>query len=168
MLVYAIYFFPILQTCAQQISSQDTLQWYTVLSSNSLQIFFATQDLTGNSKMIYRILRAVSHTPHHGEIPLQLTQRSSLRLLETDVVPSLSRAVNPLTSWKEPLDRRSVTLLISPEKSLDRGQHCEETLHSTASSHVIYPCSGDFRRARWDGNHLKTPHSLNITGCKDL
>lgn len=48
------------------------------------------------------------------------TQRSSLRLLETEVVSSqLSRALNSLTSWKEPRDEHSVTLLALSEKSLD-------------------------------------------------
>lgn len=31
----------------------------------------------------------------------------------------LSRALNSLTSWKEPQDEHSVTLLVLPEKSLD-------------------------------------------------
>lgn len=79
--------------------------------------FFATKDLTGNSKLIYWILRAIPLTLHDGG---NSTQRSSLRLLETEVVSSqLSRALNSLTSWKEPQDEHSVTLLVLPEKSLD-------------------------------------------------
>lgn len=121
MFVYVIYSSPVLQTCAQQVSekvsSWNTLYWHRALSRNSLQFFFATKDLTGNSKLIYWILRAIPLTLHDGG---NSTQRSSLRLLETEVVSSqLSRALNSLTSWKEPQDEHSVTLLVLPEKSLD-------------------------------------------------
>lgn len=122
--------------------------------------FFAAKALTGNSKLIHWISPcAISLTLHDGG---NSTQRSSLRLLETETVSSQLRgALNSLVSWKEPQDE--VISADIARETLRHSQHCEETLHSTAPSQVFYPCSDNFRWRRWGRNHVKIVHSLTIS-----
>lgn len=67
--------------------------------------------------MTYRILHAVTLTLHDGGDSI---------VIDTKIFSKASGdggciliVVNPLSSWKEPQDGCSVTLLVFPEKSLD-------------------------------------------------
>lgn len=71
-----------------------------------------------------------------------------------------------LTSWKEPQDVHSVTMLVFPEKSLDTASAVRRPYTVQPLGHAIYPCSDDFRWARWGGNHLKIPHSLTLPDAR--
>lgn len=81
---------------------------------------FATKDLTGNSKLIHWIPPcAISLTLHDGGNSIKIFSKAVSK--ETGTVSSQLRgALNSIASWKEPQDEHSVTLLILPEKSLDR------------------------------------------------
>lgn len=112
--------------------------------------------------MMYRILRAVTLMLHNGGDSIVINTKIFSKasgdgscILIVVYSSESTYFLERISGWVFS-DPASI-----PREKLRHSQHCKETLHGTASSHAIYPCSDDFRWARRGGNHLKIPHSLS-------
>lgn len=169
MFVYVIYSFPILQTCAQQVCekifSWNTLYWNRAVNRNSLQFFL-------QQKMWLVILSCYIteyYVPHLSRYTTEGIPHKELlsgfwrqRLYPHNCVEHWIHLLEGTSGW-----------VFSDSAGIARGklrnsQHHEETFHSTAPSQVFYPCSDNFRWARWGGNHLKIANSPSVSAARTL